>query len=249
MTTDLVSRAERVRDLARQLHDTGALRQELSRLQDRHQRLSELRRGLSAQFPWFVLAAKHGLETDATEYQDLVSRREDAAVRVQELALAFEADSTILEHRSYTRLESDLATLTNEARRLADATWSSHVSALTPLVDPELLRALRTIPSFARSLGTIESLLSRIDRLGAVRPTSDRGFEDFRDAAEQLRTSWEEVGKDAGDGHVTDFLRLAISQSGAPLSAVTDATVAWLRSHGIEEGFRVVFVTARSGHA
>src|SRR3954447_20248303 len=152
MATDVLARATRLRDLARALHDAGAVRQEKRKLEDRHERLSGLHRDLAAAFSWFQLAAAHALDVDTDEYRDLVSRGQDAAVRVQEIAVAFEDDSTILEDRSYTRLESDLTTLATDAGALAEATWTAHVDASTPLVDQELLSALRTVPAFARSL-------------------------------------------------------------------------------------------------
>lgn len=185
---------------------------------------------------------KRGIEV---HLQDVSSAAKMLNAHVNQIAADFEANpDAIVESGERLRREFwemlSGGGLTTAVRSTLMSAWKSHVDALLPSLNPELLETLERVPTFAPKVRQIRTLHSQARRCEERLPQSEGDFTRLTSLVSSLEKSWQGLSGEGIPDDVLAFLKAAVGD-GAELDLMTPAVTEWLERHGLKKNLRVMF--------
>lgn len=112
-------------------------------------------------------------------------------------------------------------------------TWRAYIESLTPPIQPETMSIFRKIPSFQMDVDLIGQHQNDLHAFFNRLPESDDEIEQVKKRCAALHELWKKFGQGSVSNEVLQFLKMAGSPTGAPMSMWTNEVATWLQEQDI----------------
>ncbi|MNW51522.1 hypothetical protein D3C74_290090 [compost metagenome] len=111
--------------------------------------------------------------------------------------------------------------------------WKLYIESLIPNIQQDTLSIFKRVPAFKRETELIEQHMDSLRFYRSKLPNDNAEIEKLSEVSKVLHQLWIKFGQGNFPSNILEFLRLAGSSTGAPLSILTEDVLKWLNEHGI----------------
>jgi hypothetical protein len=225
----ILQRANELAELSERVRVTEAIDSDRQRYTELRDQLVDLTRRLFPVWGTTKVFRENGIADAAADPSATSARRmaEDVAGKFKEKPAA------ILEQRvfRFSALREQVERLATSVEARLRTAWERHVETVVPDIDPEVLQTYALMPDKTTAVGQLRQALSHAERLAMQLPRDADQLQRFREAVAEVCRLWDAIVESGGvPAGVAEFLRLARTPTGAPLTMLTEEIVKWLRT-------------------
>lgn len=242
----ILQRANELAEQSDRVRATEALENDRQRYADVRDQLAELTRLLFGVWGTARLFRENQVAELPAEPSAATARQ-----TAQEAATRFQANPAgILDQRvfRFSILRDQVQRLATDAGSRLHAAWAQYVATVMPNIQPEVLQTYAQLPEKAQTVAQIRQTQSQVNQLIGAPPRDAAQLHRFCEGIRELCRLWDGLMESGGvPDAVAEFLRLARTPGGAPLTLVTGEVVTWLRSKNMLDRYSARSTTVMGG--
>ncbi|MFS0840408.1 hypothetical protein [Paenibacillus sp. 1P03SA] len=147
--------------------------------------------------------------------------------------LFIENPQVVLEKTSFHAFIKVISTTVTSVGQELLQEWKLYIESLMPNIQQDTLSIFKRVPAFKRETELIEQHMDSLRFHKSKLPNDSAEIENLREVSKVLHQLWIKFGQGNFPPNILEFLRLAGSSTGAPLSILTEDVLKWLNEHGI----------------